>query len=507
MAPRTANVVTPQAVAVHDLGTQKSSGIVTPIHRNKHSHHANMTAKQARQAIVSAAKDGYLRCVQQLLRKTGPSVLRGSTLLHVAAEHNQVSVALFVMQFISPNAVNADGSTPAHLAARKGHTQVLSALLRDPFLDITKRDRYGYTFKQLLCAPLFDAVLKWDNAKIKDLLNVGADPDTEAGGVVGGALVRELRVTTARQLARALGRDQQTAPMFGLNNAPKPRISGVSSKLDQSSTPRGRSAALHQLPMGSLRLQVAPSEVAAGGQDVYQTNDSSPGYVCVLNYGAFQYRPDLHLGGSEADAHNLATVFNKMGYTGHTHFSLTADQTRHELTRLRDMQEVRQASCLVFVISSHGTSRQQFLTSDMQLLHTQWVLDLFKDSQCPHLKDKPKVFLWDLCHGQYRENHIQNIQGYAAPQHGRLDEPLRDVVCVHSSSGGFTNYTFTRDGTPFTKALCRTLAHHAHHKDLDELYRALLAEYRKAAPGVVPTFTNIGFSKRFFFNPRPEANA
>lgn len=99
---------------------------------------------------MSAAKDGYLRCVQQLLRKTGPSVLRGSTLLHVAAEHNQVSVALFVMQFISPNAVNADGSTPAHLAARKGHTQVLSALLRDPFLDITKRDRYGYTFKQLV---------------------------------------------------------------------------------------------------------------------------------------------------------------------------------------------------------------------------------------------------------------------------------------------------------------------------------------------------------------------
>ncbi|KAK8402665.1 hypothetical protein O3P69_000782 [Scylla paramamosain] len=506
MAPRTATSVAPQAVVVHDLGAQKSSGIVTPIHHKKHSHHANMTAKQARQAIVSAARDGYLRSVQQLLQKTGPSVLvlRGSTLLHVAAEDNQVSVALFMMQFISPNAVNADGNTPAHLAARRGHTQVLSMLLRDPFLDITKRDRSGYTFKQWLCVPLFDAVLKWDNVKIKDLLSVGADPDLDAGGVVGGALVRELQVTTARQLARALGRDQQIAPMFGKISAAKPPTSGDSGKVDPSATLEGRSATLRQLPMGSLRLQVAPSEAVAGGHDVYQTNDSSPGYVCVLNYGAFQDRPDLHLGGSEADAHNVASVFSKMGYTGHTHFSLTADQTRQELTRLRDMQEVRQAACLVFVISSHGTSRQQFLTSDMQLLHTQWVLDLFKDSQCPHLKDKPKVFLWDLCHGQYRENHIQSD---AAPQHGRLDEPLRDVVCVHSSSGGFTNYTFTRDGTPFTKALCRTLAHHAHHKDFDELYRTFLAEYCKLAPGVVPTLTNIGFSKRFFFNPRPEANA
>ena len=62
--------------------------------------------------------------------------------------------------------------------------------------------------------PLFEAVLKWDKVKIQSLLNVGADPDMEAGGLVGGALVRELQVTTARQLTLALGREQITR-MFG----------------------------------------------------------------------------------------------------------------------------------------------------------------------------------------------------------------------------------------------------------------------------------------------------
>lgn len=75
--------------------------------------------------------------------------------------------------------------------------------------------------------PLFDAVLKWDSAKIKDLLSVGADPDLEAGGVVGGVLVRELRVTTARQLASALGRNQQKTPMFGKNTATKVNYEAV----------------------------------------------------------------------------------------------------------------------------------------------------------------------------------------------------------------------------------------------------------------------------------------
>lgn len=64
-----------------------------------------------------------------------------------------------------------------------------------------------------LCVPLFEAVLKWDKLKIQHLLSVGADPDMQARKVVGGALVRELRVTTARQLAQALGR-QQIVTMF-----------------------------------------------------------------------------------------------------------------------------------------------------------------------------------------------------------------------------------------------------------------------------------------------------
>lgn len=61
--------------------------------------------------------------------------------------------------------------------------------------------------------PLYEAVLKWDKVKIQNLLSVGADPDMKAREMVGGALARELRVNTARQLAQALGR-QQIVTMF-----------------------------------------------------------------------------------------------------------------------------------------------------------------------------------------------------------------------------------------------------------------------------------------------------
>lgn len=46
----------------------------------------------------------------------------------------------------------------------------------------------------------------WNRKQIEELLKLGADPDYHAGKLVDGALARELHVTTARQLALALGR-------------------------------------------------------------------------------------------------------------------------------------------------------------------------------------------------------------------------------------------------------------------------------------------------------------
>lgn len=84
--------------------------------------------------LFRAVEEGDLECVEQLVHHIGPSVTtgrKGCTLLHVAAENNQPHVAMFLLQFISPNVVNYDGQTPAHLAAMKGYTQVLKILLSD----------------------------------------------------------------------------------------------------------------------------------------------------------------------------------------------------------------------------------------------------------------------------------------------------------------------------------------------------------------------------------------
>ncbi|XP_071524790.1 uncharacterized protein [Panulirus ornatus] len=114
------------------------------------SHISQKTAE-----IFKAVEVGDVERVEKLVQDIGPAVTRvktGCTLLHAAASNNQPDVVLFLLKLISPNVVNKEGQTPAHLAAMKGHTQVLRILLADQQLKHDKRDNCHRTYKDLVCA-------------------------------------------------------------------------------------------------------------------------------------------------------------------------------------------------------------------------------------------------------------------------------------------------------------------------------------------------------------------
>lgn len=108
--------------------------------------------------MFKAVEAGDLKRVEELMQVAGPAVRRvktGCTLLHTAAANNQPHVVLFLLKLISPNIVNKDGQTPAHLAAMMGHTQVLRILLADEELNHDKRDNWHRTYKDWVGAADF----------------------------------------------------------------------------------------------------------------------------------------------------------------------------------------------------------------------------------------------------------------------------------------------------------------------------------------------------------------
>lgn len=228
--------------------------------------------------------------------------------------------------------------------------------------------------------------------------------------------------------------------------------------------------------------------------------DTQPrGYVFILNYDSFSGRPDLDLEASQNDTQNLGNMFGQMGYRGDSHSSLTAKDTKEVLMKVRDMEMLNDVGCAIFIISSHSINNTTFLTSDLKHITTDWLLSLFNEAECPQLKNKPKLFIFDFCRGYYNDGDAAALkETYTLT---RVQEPLRDMLCLYSSNCGITSYSYSKDGSAFTTSLCRTLARHSHNKELYDLYIELIKECGKISPSTVPQLRNIGFTKQFYFNP------
>ena len=71
----------------------------------------------------------------------------GRTPLYIAARKGQTEVvaALLATPGIDVNKEDKDGRTPLFIAAQQGHTEVVAALLATPGIDVNKEDKDGRT--------------------------------------------------------------------------------------------------------------------------------------------------------------------------------------------------------------------------------------------------------------------------------------------------------------------------------------------------------------------------
>ncbi|ROT77464.1 caspase [Penaeus vannamei] len=378
--------------------TSEESMDVPSVESGKMSQRSSSVPDQQQGQLFKAVEDGDVVKVQELIQDTGAAVRKNKsrcTLLHTAASHNQADVVMFLLKLISPNITNEEGQTPAHVAAEKGHTQVLKLLMSDSDFDADKRDNCHKHSKNLLGGHLFKAVLEGNKKEAERLLAVGADPDSHGGKLVNGVLARELGVTTAGLLASALNMEWAVT-MFA------------------------------KVPTRQFRVRHATA--IQGGADVYKMDKEARGFVRIFNFSCFKDRSDLNLQQLDYDACIMSDVFDKMGYMCKTHSSLTAQQTKEVMKNIRDGDELTDVGCAIFVICGYSVNGRSVLTSDMKCVDIDYMLNAFKDSECPQLKNKPKLFIF--------VNNMMKLRTSKKSKSDEVDRSLNDMACLYSNSIG-----------------------------------------------------------------------
>ncbi|XP_064098334.1 caspase Dronc-like isoform X2 [Macrobrachium nipponense] len=210
-----------------------------------------------------------------------------------------------------------------------------------------------------------------------------------------------------------------------------------------------------------LHMQKEDSSIPAS-ERVY-ANDTSPrGLVLILNY-KFEDQPKMERKGTEADVALLQEVFHGMDYVTEVHCDLSLSGTQQELANLCEQDRLKDFSCVVVVVLTHGENQNTFCTADLNPMTTDDLLSYFVPSRCPHLKGKPKIFLLQFCRGVYMANQVNMGQRAKSDLVRPRRDAFTDMLCIYAAQEGFESYRFEGNpqdpfiGTPFIQAFSRVL--------------------------------------------------
>ncbi|XP_037782364.1 caspase Dronc-like [Penaeus monodon] len=250
----------------------------------------------------------------------------------------------------------------------------------------------------------------------------------------------------------------------------------------------------HTSYLPGLAVRAAEPPVPPG-EDVYDTTTEPPGEVLILSYDKF-CDDDRRNDGSLSDVKNLTQLFTQMGYGLQAEWNLSRVDTIRTIKAFSANKRLKKAGCVIVIVLSHGRDRRTFYTSDGRPLRVDSVRDFFLEEACPHMKGKPKIFLFQMCRGEDEPTEVVTDSIDA------VREPPRNMMAIYSTTEGFVSVRHKDFGSPFVNAFCEILAKEAWHLSLDELLRKIQKRYNTEGFGAVIDKQDFHFMKRFYFNPR-----
>lgn len=140
---------------------------------------------------------------------------------------------------------------------------------------------------------------------------------------------------------------------------------------------------------------------------VYEMSQIPRGYAILIN-NLFENEGDKERLGASIDVKKLEAIFRRLNFTVEVGNNLSRNKLFEFLRKIAADPKLNSHNALIMVLMSHGKS-QLFQCSDNNHVEFNEIVNIFSDTNCAYLIDKPKIIIFNCCRVPYFESKFKNF--------------------------------------------------------------------------------------------------
>lgn len=258
---------------------------------------------------------------------------------------------------------------------------------------------------------------------------------------------------------------------------------------------------------GNLEVKRAANYGSHPKLGVYNMKSKKRGVFFFVNIIEFKSEKNNRKG-AEMDRENLITIFREMNYTIFYYEDLKREEFHELLRQLIRSEYLKHVDSFICCIQTHGNlyNNQTIMEfSDGFTMGIEEVIEMFSNTNCKDLVNKPKVFFFPFCRGGISdlEKKIKPVETDGAPS---IYVPsYSDILICYGTVPGFMTHRDVGFGSWYVRELCKIIAEHAcdcHLEDMLKMVGTKTMEIRDVGRVQVASTESRGFNKLLFFNPK-----
>uniref|UniRef100_A0A4W3GWK1 Caspase 8 n=1 Tax=Callorhinchus milii TaxID=7868 RepID=A0A4W3GWK1_CALMI len=224
---------------------------------------------------------------------------------------------------------------------------------------------------------------------------------------------------------------------------------------------------------GTERTKALPQQNSG---EAYRMDHEPRGYCVIINNQSFtNMRSRI---GTDRDEDSLQEIFKWLKFQVKVYRDLTSEEMCQTLQNYQGEMQ-RDRDCFVCCVLSHGEKGIVFGTCGNKL-RIRTLTTLFSASNCPLLRQKPKIFFIQACQGSRKQDGVlvqTDCETPAPTLAARLEEDAQrssgpiipdeaDFLLGMATVEGYVSFRHVSEGTWYIQSLCANLRQHCPSNDL-----------------------------------------